>query len=618
MAGNSSATWGTPVRAFSGGTSEAFAAKLASDGSLTWNSFLGSSGATDIAYGVAVDGSGNVYVAGNSGATWGTPVRAHSGDTDGFAAKLTGSGTLTWNTFLGTAGTDAANGVAVDGSGNVYISGLSSATWGTPVRSFGGGANDAYAAKLNSSGGLTWNTFLGGAGGDWGGGIALDDSGTVYVGGYSDTTWGSPWSAYTASTDVFAAAIENNGILVSHGFLGGAGSEIFSPVAVAGSNVYLAGQSSATWGSPVAAFGGGSNDVFAIKIAADVNDPPVHTVPGAQSTPQDTPLVFSDSNGNAISVTDPDASTVEVTLTATNGKVSVNLDGSVGPEKLVNTTSTDVQELPALALAADGSYVVAWASQNEDSEGYGVYAQRYEANGNAVGDEIQVHTYEAGDQTNPSIAIDDSGNFVVAWQTKHLGSGYFNIYARRFAADGTALDANEFRVDAVAGGDVINAAAAMDADGDFVIAFENHVNHDGDGWGIYARRYDNTGASQGGFKVNTTIAGNQAAPSVAMDDAGNFVVAWDGPVGADHRVLFQRYDNTGAAQGGETTVTANGYMASVSADATGNFVVAWQGQDVLLSWGVFARQFNSTGTAWGPSSRSTATRPAINWVPMWR
>lgn len=204
--------------------------------------------------------------------------------------------------------------------------------------------------------------------------------------------------------------------------------------------------------------------------------------------------------------------------------------GSLSPaqaaEGLVNSTITDVQESAATAVAPDGRYVVTWASANQDGDSWGIYAQRFSSTGTAAGGEFQVHTDTTGAQQNPAIAIDNAGNFVVAWQTTHVDPSFFNVFAQRFDASGTKLG-SPFRVDAVAGGDVINPSVAMDSLGNYVIAFENHVNHDGDGYGIYARRYNSLGQSQGGgFKVNTYFTGNQTEPSVAMDDAGNFVVVW--------------------------------------------------------------------------------------------
>ncbi|MDD8026395.1 MAG: SBBP repeat-containing protein, partial [Acidobacteriota bacterium] len=143
-------------------------------------------------------------VAGYSTANWGTPKRAYTSSWDAFAAKLDSGGNLTWNTFLGGSGSDFGNDIAVDGSGNVYVGGYSNATWGSPIRAYTSNY-DAFAAKLDSGGNLTWNTFLGGSGIDYGNGIAVDGSGNVYVGGYSNATWGSPIRAYTSDADAFAA-----------------------------------------------------------------------------------------------------------------------------------------------------------------------------------------------------------------------------------------------------------------------------------------------------------------------------------------------------------------------------------------------------------------------------
>src|SRR5207248_2098788 len=130
-----------------------------------------------------------------SHATWGSPVRAFSGDYDGFVTKLDASGNLMWNTFFGGTGHDEGYPIALDGSGNIYVAGASLATWGSPVNAFSGD-NDAFVAKLDSTGNLTWNTFLGSSGTDFGYGLAVDGSGNVYVAGYSSATWGSPVTAF--------------------------------------------------------------------------------------------------------------------------------------------------------------------------------------------------------------------------------------------------------------------------------------------------------------------------------------------------------------------------------------------------------------------------------------
>ena len=158
---------------------------------LLWNTFLGSVDYDD-ARGIVVDGNGNIYVTGMSDVTgWGTPINPLSGGDDAFVAKLNSSGALVWNTFLGSTDSDGATGIALDGSGNIYVTGYSYATWGVPVMTYSG-LGDAFVAKLNSSGTLIWNTFLGSTPDDGATGIALDGSGNVYVAGWSNATWGTP------------------------------------------------------------------------------------------------------------------------------------------------------------------------------------------------------------------------------------------------------------------------------------------------------------------------------------------------------------------------------------------------------------------------------------------
>jgi hypothetical protein len=277
VAGFSSATWGTPVRAYTATGNDALIAKLDSAGNLLWNTFLGANG-TDSGNSIAVDSSGNVFVAGRSAAAWSCPVactvRAYTSSSDAFVAKLSAStGSLTWNTFLGDSGSDETDGLVLDGSGNIYVVGFSSITWGSPVQPYTASI-DAFVAKLDAaSGSLTWNTFLGGSSQDLGKSIALDGSGNIYVSGNSTATWGSPLRAYTTLDDGFAAKINASGVLTANTFVGSSDIDSGNSIAVDGSgNVYVTGTSGATWESPVRAYSTG-NDAFAAKL--DLTPPTV-------------------------------------------------------------------------------------------------------------------------------------------------------------------------------------------------------------------------------------------------------------------------------------------------------------------------------------------------------
>jgi hypothetical protein len=266
VAGYSTVTWGSPVRAYTYGA-DAFVAKLDSSGNPVWITFLGGSG-SDYAYSVFVGADGSVYAAGSSDTSWGSPVRSYTYLDDAFAAKLDGSGALVWNTFLGAANSDYAYAIAVDGGGNITVGGQSYGTWGSPVRAYTA-ACDGFVARLTSAGALTWNTFLGGSGNDFiHYGLALDGNGGIFLAGTSATAWGEPRRAYTASDDAFAAKLDGSGNLVWSTFLGGAGSDYGLDIALdAVGAVYLAGTGDAAWGSPVRAYNADA-DAFVVKLDA--------------------------------------------------------------------------------------------------------------------------------------------------------------------------------------------------------------------------------------------------------------------------------------------------------------------------------------------------------------
>ena len=264
VAGHTDSTWGTPIEPYAGGR-DAFLAKLNSSGERLWHTFMGSSGWDDVGS-VAVDGDGNVYVTGTSDASWGDdPVHYYSGDKATFAAKFNGnSGVRQWHTFMGKDWASLGTAIAVDTTGNVYVAGWGGGgIWDTvPINPSSGGP-DAWVAKLNSSGFRQWYTYMGSVDIDTVRSMAVDGSGNVYVMGRSDANWGSPINPYAGGSDAFVVKLNTSGVRQWHTFMGWSGDDHGMGVAVDGSgNVYVSGSSPATWGTPINPGDGG----FAAKL----------------------------------------------------------------------------------------------------------------------------------------------------------------------------------------------------------------------------------------------------------------------------------------------------------------------------------------------------------------
>src|SRR5260370_20767517 len=108
----------------------------------------------------------------------------------------------------------------------------------------------------------------------------------------------------------------------------------------------------------------------------------------------------------------------------------------VGGEFQVNTTTQDDQMAPSIAMTADGTFVISWQSHNQDGNGWGVYAQRYSNGGLAKGGEFLVNTTTVNDQMAPSVGMAGDGSFMIAWQSNNQDGDSWGVYAQRYGADG--------------------------------------------------------------------------------------------------------------------------------------------------------------------------------------
>jgi hypothetical protein len=130
---------------------------------------------------VAVDASGNAYISGRTDGSLGGP---NAGGDDAFLAKYSSAGDLVWSRQIGTSSTDESWSVAMDGSGNAYISGNTLGSLGGP----NAGGADAFLTKYDSSGNTLWSQQIGTSSDDYSRSVAVDASGNAYISGNTSSS----------------------------------------------------------------------------------------------------------------------------------------------------------------------------------------------------------------------------------------------------------------------------------------------------------------------------------------------------------------------------------------------------------------------------------------------
>jgi hypothetical protein len=301
-----------------------------------------------------------------------------------------------------------------------------------------------------------------------------------------------------------------------------------------------------------------------------------------------------------------------------------NSNGTIAKNTfVVNSFRSTEQKNPTVAMDDQGDFVIAWQSYGQEAN-YGSYygyqygssiqAQRYFNTSQRNGTEFRVNTTTTRYQTNPDVAMDSSGDFVITWENETLDpeNGYNqDIFAQRYDSNGNKPEINgsEFTVNTNTLLDQITPGIAMDSAGDFAITWQSN-NSDGNP-DIFAQRYDSNGnkpeINGSEFTVNTNTVDSQVNPDIAMDDQGDFVITWQSlnqdPDGSKYGVFAQRYDSNGnkpEINGGEflvNTSTSRGQMfPAVAEDSAGDFIAVWQsGHSSTNKYGVYGKRYNTNG-----------------------
>lgn len=314
---------------------------------------------------IALDNNGNSYTVGyyTGSATFGTTTLTSSGSTDIFLVKTNDQGVVQWAVSAGGSGSDKGLSVAVDDSGNPYITGFynGTATFNT-TSLISAGLQDVFVAKYSTAGVLSWAISAGGVNADIGNGIAVDGSGNAAIAGEfkGSATFGTTTlSSQSGSTDVFVMHVSSTGTV--NWVQQGAGANTDRGIDVAfdvGGNVYATGSFSQSITFDVLHTNTMFNVIFLIKLNSSGVEQWFKIIGGASSNVVNA--LSSDSSGNIYATGDFTGTVTffnnpNTTLSATNtNRVFVAKYTTSGATSWVAANSSE-NDLTSQAIAADGN-----------------------------------------------------------------------------------------------------------------------------------------------------------------------------------------------------------------------------------------------------------------------
>jgi hypothetical protein len=310
--------------------------------------------------------------------------------------------------------------------------------------------------------------------------------------------------------------------------------------------------------------------------------------------------VASDASGNFVvvwSVTDTSGdSAIRARLFDSSG-TPTSSEFSVSELASFDGTSASV------AMDADGNFVVVWQSDGFDGSSSAIVFRRFASDGTAISGDTLVNLTTSSGQKNPVIAMNDAGQFLIAWEGK--GNGDSNgVFFRRYSAGGGALDLIERRPYGSTQGDQHNPAAGISGDGSAVIVWEGGDSH------VYFQRVAADGTYAGSLTQVDYVLTVASNPAVAVTDSGEFTILY-----RESSLLPGVNGRTYSANGVATSLlgfrVASGDADSPSLAMTdsGSFAVTWQQTGDGDGTGIYARRFLADGT---PVSSAFAVNEVTN------
>ena len=417
---------------------------------IIYSTYLGSKD-WDEGEGIVVDSLGNAYLTGKSMPSnfpmLNSLQSSSGGGNDAFVLKLNVEGSaLVYSTYLGGSRSDRGEDIAIDGSGNAYVTGFTSSTdfpTKNPLQPILGGGNDAFVLKLNAEGStLVYSTFLGGSRSDFGNAISVDDGGNTYVTGYTeskDFPLENPLqiSSGGGSQDVYLSKLNAEGsALVYSTYLGGKNSDRGESIVVDRvGNTYVTGFTGSKdfpTQNPIQVDLRGSSDAFVLKMNAEGSALVYSTYLGGSAT-DDGWGIAVDSTGNAYvtgytySDDFPTQNPIQVDLRGSSDVFisKLNAEGSA----LVYSTllgGSATEDGRAIAVDDLGNAYVTGTTRSLDfpmhypiqstkGGGFGAYVSKLDESGSAL--VYSTYLGGTGNDYSNDIAVDNLGNAYITGYT---------------------------------------------------------------------------------------------------------------------------------------------------------------------------------------------------------
>lgn len=269
----------------------------------------------------------------------------------------------------------------------------------------------------------------------------------------------------------------------------------------------------------------------------------------------------------------------------------------LGEETRANETTGGKQAEPAIAVAGDGSFTIAWSGVGPGDDS-GVFLRRFSASGDPIGGEVLVNREISDHQSSPDLAFDDSGSLVVAWQSRHQDGSDWGVYGQWFAADGSRMG-GETSLNTTTVASQKAPTVANDPTAGVVVGWQSR-DQDGDSWGVVAREFTANGvASSAEVLLNEETEGHQQDPAIAVADDGRWLTAWtDGKSdGAGREVVSRTFDASGIAGdtepvNRETSGRNSGHQRSPALATLGDdAVIVWSGNGATDHDGVHGQRY---------------------------